>query len=53
METWIGIDVSMETLDLGWTFNGTKHHIQVPNTLEGFEQALGASQAICRVTDQV
>jgi transposase len=40
METWIGIDVSMETLDFGWTLNGAKHHFQVPNTMEGFEQAL-------------
>ena len=40
METWIGIDVSMDTLDLGWTFNGSKHHFQVPNSPEGFEQAL-------------
>ena len=26
METWIGIDVSMETLDYGWFFQGQKFH---------------------------
>lgn len=40
METWIGIDVSKETLDFGWTENGSKKHFQVPNTLDGFESAL-------------
>jgi len=40
MDAWVGVDVSMETLDFGWTQNGSKKHIRVSNDLEGFQLAL-------------
>lgn len=40
MDVWVGVDVSMETLDFGWTLNGSKKHIRVSNNLDGFKHAL-------------
>ncbi len=40
MDIWVGVDVSMETLDFGWTLNGSKKHIRVTNDADGFKLAL-------------
>ncbi len=40
MDVWVGIDVSMETLDFGWITSTGKKHFKVPNTSDGFRQAL-------------
>jgi transposase len=40
MDNWVGVDVSMETLDLGWMLNGSKKHIRVANNSDGFQEAL-------------
>lgn len=45
MSTWIGIDVSKETLDFAWTLNGVKAHQKVPNSEKGFLQMLEAAPA--------
>ena len=40
MQTWVGIDVSMETLDLGWLVGKEKRHVKVSNDKEGFQTIL-------------
>lgn len=40
MDVWVGIDVSMETLDFGWYTGTGKRHFKVPNTPDGFREAL-------------
>lgn len=42
MATWVGIDVSKATLDLGWECEGRKCHKQFPNTKKGFQGILEA-----------
>lgn len=41
MSIWVGIDVSMETLDCAWIVDGSKFHIKVPNSENGFRQIIG------------
>ena len=41
MAPWVGIDVSMKTLDFACIVEGKKFHKQVPNDREGFQQMLG------------
>lgn len=41
MTTWVGIDVSMETLDCAWISEESKFHIKVPNLEEGFQKLIG------------
>ena len=41
MAIWVGIDVSMETLDCAWISEGSKFHIKVPNSEKGFRQLIG------------
>jgi len=40
MAPWVGIDVSMKTLDFACIVEGKKFHKQVPNDREGFQQML-------------
>lgn len=40
MYPWVGIDVSMKTLDFAYIVEGKKFHKQVPNDREGFQQML-------------
>ena len=40
MEIWVGIDVSMKTLDFGYVFLGKKFHKQIPNSRKGFLEML-------------
>ena len=40
MDVWVGIDVSMETLDFGWYTSTGKKHFKVANTPDGFREAL-------------
>ena len=40
MKTWIGIDVSKNTLDVGWTIKEKRFHIKVLNETKGFKQIL-------------
>jgi len=40
MAPWVGIDVSMKTLDFACIVDGKKFHKQVPNDREGFQQML-------------
>lgn len=42
MEIWVGIDVSMETLDFGFESLGKKFHKKIPNTRKGFLEMLAA-----------
>lgn len=45
MSTWIGIDVSKETLDFAWILDSVKAHQKVPNSEKGFMQMLEAAPA--------
>jgi len=42
MAMWIGIDVSMDTLDVGWYQYGQKFSTKVSNTQKGFEAIIAA-----------
>jgi hypothetical protein len=36
MDIWVGVDVSMETLDLGWMLNGMSPDTQSDSVLDTF-----------------
>lgn len=40
MATWIGIDISKDTADIGWFEESTKKHIKVTNDPDGFQKTL-------------
>lgn len=40
MEPWVGIDVSMETLDFGWITSTGKKYFKIANSPDGFREAL-------------
>lgn len=40
MTTWVGIDVSMETLDFAWLEGKEKNHVKIANDQKGFEAIL-------------
>lgn len=40
METWVGIDVSKDTIDAAWLFNGKKNHIKLENNPKGYRKLL-------------
>ncbi len=40
MRTWVGIDVSMETLDFAWLEGKEKKHVVISNTKEDFRKIL-------------
>ena len=40
METWVGIDVSKDTIDAAWFFNGKKNHVKLENNPKGYRKLL-------------
>ena len=40
MATWIGIDISKDTADIGWFEESVKRHFKVTNDPEGFQKAI-------------
>ena len=45
MITWVGIDVSRLTLDIGWLKDGKRVHKQILNSRRGFEEMMEAVPA--------
>lgn len=48
METWVGIDVSKDTIDAAWLFNGKKNHLKLENCTNGFKRLLTEAPAGAR-----
>ncbi|MCK9183695.1 MAG: transposase, partial [Fibrobacteraceae bacterium] len=40
MATWIGIDISKDTADIGWFEESVKRHFKVSNDPEGFRKTI-------------
>jgi transposase len=48
MATWIGIDISKDTADIGWFEESIKRHFKVTNDPEGFRKTIGSVPADSR-----
>ncbi len=48
MTTWIGIDISKDTADIGWFDGLIKKHIKVTNDQDGFRKAIDSVPIDCK-----
>jgi transposase len=48
MATWIGIDISKDTADIGWFDGAIKKHIKVNNDDAGFQKAIDSVPIDCK-----
>lgn len=48
MTTWVGIDISKDSADIGWHEGLTKRHLKVTNNEMGFQKALDSTPMNCK-----